>query len=70
MKRALGYVVVVMLAAMASAQVFAQANPLLGTWKLNVAKSKYTGTPMPKEIHLRRDCGRRQFYFVWFYREV
>jgi hypothetical protein len=50
MKRALGYVVVVMLAAMASAQVFAQANPLVGRWKLNVAKSKYTGTPMPKEM--------------------
>ena len=50
MKRALAYVVVVMFVAMASAQVFAQANPLLGTWKLNVAKSKYTGTPMPKEM--------------------
>jgi hypothetical protein len=50
MKRALGYVFVVMFVAMASAQVFAQANPLLGTWKLNVAKSKYTGTPMPKEM--------------------
>ena len=48
MKRALAYVVVVMFVAMASAQVFAQANPLLGTWKLNVAKSKFTGTPMPK----------------------
>jgi len=47
MKRALGYVVVVMLVALASVQVFAQANPSLGTWKLNVAKSKYTGTPMP-----------------------
>ena len=50
MKRALAYVVVAMFVAMASAQVFAQANPLLGTWKLNVAKSKYTGTPMPKEM--------------------
>src|ERR1700688_2944482 len=50
MKRALGYVVVVMLAAMASVQVFAQANPLFGTWKLNPAKSKYTGMPAPKEM--------------------
>jgi hypothetical protein len=50
MKRAFGYVVIVVLAAMASVQVFAQANPLIGTWKLNVAKSKYTGTPMPKEM--------------------
>jgi Rieske Fe-S protein len=50
MKRALGYVVVVMLAAMASARVIAESNPLLGTWKLNVAKSKYTGLPAPKEM--------------------
>jgi hypothetical protein len=50
MKRALGYVAIVVLAAMASVQVFAQANPLVGTWKLNVAKSKYTGSPMPKEM--------------------
>jgi hypothetical protein len=50
MKRALGYVAVVVLAAVACVQVFAQANPLLGTWKLNVAKSKYTGSPMPKEM--------------------
>jgi hypothetical protein len=50
MKRALGYVVVVMLAAMASARVIAESNPLLGTWKLNVAKSKYTGSPAPKEM--------------------
>jgi hypothetical protein len=50
MKRAFGYLVIAVLAAMASVQVFAQANPLVGTWKLNVAKSKYTGTPMPKEM--------------------
>ena len=31
MKRVLGYVAIVVLAAMASVQVFAQANPLLGT---------------------------------------
>ena len=49
-KRALGYVAFVVLAAVASSQVTAQANPLLGTWKLNTAKSKYTGTPMPKEM--------------------
>jgi hypothetical protein len=50
MKRALGYGVVVLLVAMASVQVIAQSNPLLGTWKLNVAKSKYTGSPAPKEM--------------------
>jgi hypothetical protein len=46
----LGYVAVVVLVAMASVQIIAQTNPLLGTWKLDVAKSKYTGTPMPKEM--------------------
>jgi hypothetical protein len=50
MKRALGFVAIVVLAAMASAQLFAQANPLFGTWKLNLAKSKYTGMPAPKEM--------------------
>ena len=50
MKRALGYVAVVVLAALASAQVFAQSNPLFGTCKLNLAKSKYTGMPAPKEM--------------------
>jgi hypothetical protein len=50
MKRALGYVAIVVLAAMASVQVIAQTSPLFGTWKLNVTKSKYTGTPMPKEL--------------------
>jgi hypothetical protein len=50
MKRALGYAAIVMLAAMASVQVIAQANPLFGTWKLNTAKSKYTGMPAPKEM--------------------
>lgn len=50
MKRALGYVAIVVLAAMASVQVIAQSNPLLGTWKFNVAKSKYTGSPAPKEM--------------------
>ena len=50
MKRALGYVAIVVLAAMAFAQVIAQASPVFGTWKLNVAKSKYTGTPTPKDM--------------------
>src|ERR1700737_1218876 len=50
MKRALGYVAIVVLAAMASARVIAQPSPVFGTWKLNVAKSKYTGTPMPKDM--------------------
>jgi hypothetical protein len=31
-------------------QIFAQSNPLFGTWKLNTVKSKYTGMPAPKEM--------------------
>lgn len=50
MKRLLGYVAVVLLAALASTPAFAQVNPALGTWKLNVAKSKFTGVPAPKEL--------------------
>jgi hypothetical protein len=50
MKRAFGYVVVVLLAVFASTQIFAQSNPLFGTWKLNSAKSKYTDIPAPKEM--------------------
>ena len=30
-----------------SPRLQAQNDPLLGTWKLNVAKSKYQGTPLP-----------------------
>jgi hypothetical protein len=50
MKRAFGYVAIVVLVALASVQLFAQSNPLFGTWKLNLAKSKYTGMPAPKEM--------------------
>jgi hypothetical protein len=50
MKRALGYVGFVVLAVLAATQVYAAANPLFGTWKLNLAKSKYTGIPAPKEM--------------------
>jgi len=50
MKRALGFVAIVVLAALAATQILAQGNPLVGTWKLNTAKSKYTGVPAPKEM--------------------
>lgn len=39
-------VVVVQLASVGAA--FAQADPAIGTWNLNTAKSKYTPGPMPK----------------------
>jgi hypothetical protein len=31
-------------------QLTAQTDPSIGTWKLNVAKSKYSGAPMPKSL--------------------
>ena len=30
----------------------AQSNPLIGTWKLNLAKSKYMGAPPPRSTTL------------------
>jgi len=30
----------------------AQSNPLIGTWKLNVAKSRYSGSPPPRSTTL------------------
>ena len=30
----------------------AQSNPLIGTWKLNLAKSKYNGSPPPRSTTL------------------
>lgn len=50
MKRLLGYVAIVLLAALASTPLFAGDNPALGTWKLNLEKSKFTGAPAPKEL--------------------
>jgi hypothetical protein len=32
------------------AQAMTQANPFLGTWKMNAAKSKFTGVAMPKSL--------------------
>ena len=42
-------VLVASLVVLASQAGFAQGDPLLGTWVLNVAKSKYTPGPPPKE---------------------
>ena len=48
MKRILFLFTVLALSAVAAAPVMAQDNPFVGTWKLNVAKSKFAGTPAPK----------------------
>ena len=42
-------IVVTILVAIGAQSGFAQGDPLLGTWVLNVAKSKYTPGPPPKE---------------------
>jgi hypothetical protein len=46
--RIVGSVVVAGLIVGASWITFAQSDPAIGTWKLNVAKSKYVPGPVPK----------------------
>ena len=48
MKRLFTFATVLVLAAVASGLLLAQSNPAIGTWKLNVAKSKYSPGPPPK----------------------
>jgi hypothetical protein len=50
MKHVLRFVAVALLAVVASSTVRAQSNPLVGTWKLNVEKSKYEPGPAPKSL--------------------
>ena len=48
MKRVLTVLAVTALVLTASGPMLAQSNPALGTWKLNVAKSKYVTAQAPK----------------------
>jgi hypothetical protein len=50
MKRFLRFVAVVLLAVVGSCTMRAQSNPLVGTWKLNVTKSKFDPGPAPKSL--------------------
>jgi len=50
MKHVLMLLAVALLAAVASAPLQAQANPLVGTWKLNLTKSKYDPGPAPTSL--------------------
>jgi hypothetical protein len=50
MKRLLQVVAITVLAFAGSATLQAQSNPLEGTWKLNVAKSKFDPGPGPKSL--------------------
>jgi len=48
MKRIFVLVSVLALSLVTSGLLLAQDNPFVGTWKLNVAKSKFAGTQAPK----------------------
>jgi hypothetical protein len=50
MMRALRFAVITPLAVVGSSAVRAQSNPLVGTWKLNLTKSKYDPGPAPKSL--------------------
>ena len=50
MKRVLQFVAIALLAVVGSSLVHAQSNPLVGTWKLNVTKSKFDPGPAPKSL--------------------
>jgi hypothetical protein len=50
MKHALKVVAVAVLAVVGAVAVQAQSDPIVGTWKLNTAKSKYNPGPMPKSL--------------------
>ncbi len=48
--RVLKFVAIAVLAVVGSGTLQAQSNPLVGTWKLNVAKSKFSPGPAPKSL--------------------
>jgi len=50
MKHVLMFVAIILLAAVASAPLQAQSNPLVGSWKLNLTKSKYDPGPAPASL--------------------
>jgi hypothetical protein len=50
MKRLLEFVAIAVLVLAGSAALRAQSNPLVGTWKLNVTKSKFDPGPGPQSL--------------------
>jgi hypothetical protein len=48
--RLLKFASILVLVAVACVPAFAQSNPAIGTWKLNVEKSKYNPGPAPKSL--------------------
>jgi uncharacterized Ntn-hydrolase superfamily protein len=50
MKHVLKVVAIGVLAVVGAVAAQAQANPVVGTWKLNTVKSKYSPGPVPKSL--------------------
>jgi hypothetical protein len=50
MKRVLQFVAITLFAVVGASAARAQSNPLTGTWKLNLEKSKYEPGPAPKSL--------------------
>jgi hypothetical protein len=50
MNRVLKFIAIALFAAVVSTPLFAQSNPLVGTWKLNTAKSKFDPGPAPQSL--------------------
>lgn len=50
MKRFVQFAAIALLAIAGSSALRAQSNPLVGTWKLNTAKSKFDPGPAPKSL--------------------
>jgi hypothetical protein len=50
MKLVLRFVTIALFAVVGSSALLAQSNPLFGTWKLNVTKSKLDPGPGPKSL--------------------
>jgi hypothetical protein len=50
MKRVLTVVAVALLAVAGATSLQAQSNPVVGTWKLNLTKSKFDPGPAPKSL--------------------
>lgn len=50
MKRVLTVVAVALLSVVGASSLHAQSNPVVGTWKLNLEKSKFDPGPAPKSL--------------------
>lgn len=50
MKHVLRFITIALLTVAACSTLRAQSNPLVGTWKLNVTKSKFDPGPAPKSL--------------------